>query len=185
MGRKHGTKGNIYDQVIGDHEDFDPGPIIVRLASITEQFWFGADYYAERIPQRGNGSWLVWDKRKESQAEAVGSEFELCWSRQKHKRRMLRHDWFGFLSSENGSDARNRVHPTQKPVTLFVDIMDQWTKAKGVVLDPFVGSGTTIIAAEMTGRACHALEINPAYVDVSIERWQNFTGEKARRQEAA
>lgn len=43
------------------------------------------------------------------------------------------------------------------------------------------GSGTTIIAAEMTGRACHALEINPAYVDVSIERWQNFSGEKARK----
>ena len=49
------------------------------------------------------------------------------------------------------------------------------------VYDPFVGSGTTIIAAEMIGRACHAIEINPAYVDVSIERWQNFTGEKAKR----
>ena len=47
------------------------------------------------------------------------------------------------------------------------------------VYDPFVGSGTTIIAAEMTGRACHAIEINPAYVDVAIERWQNFTGERA------
>jgi DNA modification methylase len=52
------------------------------------------------------------------------------------------------------------------------------------VYDPFVGSGTTIIAAEMTGRVCHAIEINPIYCDVSIERWQNFTGEKARRQEA-
>jgi DNA modification methylase len=48
------------------------------------------------------------------------------------------------------------------------------------VYDPFVGSGTTIIAAEMTGRACHALEINPAYADVSIMRWQNFTGEQAK-----
>jgi DNA modification methylase len=47
------------------------------------------------------------------------------------------------------------------------------------VYDPFVGSGTTIIAAEMTGRACHAIEINPAYADVCIERWQNFTGQKA------
>ena len=50
------------------------------------------------------------------------------------------------------------------------------------VYDPFVGSGTTIIAAEMTGRACHALEIDPTYCDVTIERWQNFTGEKAQRQ---
>jgi len=44
------------------------------------------------------------------------------------------------------------------------------------VYDPFVGSGTTIIAAEMTGRCCHAIELRPAYVDVAIMRWQNFTG---------
>jgi DNA modification methylase len=47
------------------------------------------------------------------------------------------------------------------------------------VYDPFVGSGTTIIAAEMTGRACHAIELNPAYVDVAVLRWQAFTGEAA------
>ena len=47
------------------------------------------------------------------------------------------------------------------------------------IYDPFVGSGTTIIAAEMTGRACHALEIAPTYCDVAIIRWQNFTGEQA------
>ena len=44
------------------------------------------------------------------------------------------------------------------------------------VYEPFSGSGTTIIAAEMTGRACHAIELNPAYVDVAVLRWQNFTG---------
>jgi DNA modification methylase len=53
------------------------------------------------------------------------------------------------------------------------------------VYDPFVGSGTTIIAAEMTGRVCHALEIAPAYCDVTVERWQNFTGRKAERHAAA
>jgi DNA modification methylase len=45
------------------------------------------------------------------------------------------------------------------------------------VYDPFVGSGTTIIAAEMTGRACHAIELSPAYIDVAVTRWQNFTGQ--------
>ena len=45
------------------------------------------------------------------------------------------------------------------------------------VYEPFCGSGTTIIAAEMTGRSCHAIELNPAYVDVAIRRWQDFTGE--------
>ena len=47
------------------------------------------------------------------------------------------------------------------------------------VYDPFVGSGTTIIAAEMTGRCCHAIELHPAYVDVAVTRWQNFTGHTA------
>ena len=47
------------------------------------------------------------------------------------------------------------------------------------VYEPFSGSGTTIIAAEMTGRACHAIELNPAYVDVAIRRWQEFVGETA------
>ena len=47
------------------------------------------------------------------------------------------------------------------------------------VYEPFSGSGTTIIAAEMTGRCCHAIELNPAYVDVAVKRWQDFTGGKA------
>jgi DNA modification methylase len=48
------------------------------------------------------------------------------------------------------------------------------------VYEPFSGSGTTIIAAEMTGRVCHAIELNPAYVDVAVKRWQDFTGETAK-----
>jgi DNA modification methylase len=47
------------------------------------------------------------------------------------------------------------------------------------VYDPFVGSGTTIIVAEMTGRACYPIELEPVYVDVATERWQNFTGQRA------
>lgn len=47
------------------------------------------------------------------------------------------------------------------------------------VYEPFSGSGTTIIAAEITGRICHAIELNPAYVDVAVRRWQNFTGQRA------
>jgi DNA modification methylase len=47
------------------------------------------------------------------------------------------------------------------------------------VYEPFSGSGTTIVAAEMTGRACHAVELSPAYVDVAVQRWQAFTGQRA------
>lgn len=53
------------------------------------------------------------------------------------------------------------------------------TEAGDAVYEPFSGSGTTIIAAEMTGRACHAIELSPQYVDVAVRRWQQFTGQKA------
>jgi DNA modification methylase len=75
-------------------------------------------------------------------------------------------------------------HGTQKPVECMRRPIENNSSPGQAVFDPFVGSGTTIIAAEMTGRACHALEIDPAYVDVAIERWQNFTGEKAMKKAA-
>jgi DNA modification methylase len=179
LGRKRGTRGNRYDHVIGDHQDFDPAPIITAFQHIAEQFWFGADYYAERLPDKNKGSWMVWDKRKESQAEAIGSEFELLWSRQAHKRRMLRHDWFGFLSSQNSKEAQHRIHPTQKPTSLVRDVIQQWGKKAQIIYDPFLGSGTTLIAAEQTDRICFGLEIDAKYCDVIVQRWQKFTGKTA------
>jgi len=80
-------------------------------------------------------------------------------------------------------DANNPVtgHSTQKPVECMRRPIENNSSPGQAVYDPFVGSGTTIIAAEMTGRACYAIEIFPAYVDVAIQRWQNFTGQTATR----
>jgi DNA modification methylase len=181
IGRKHATKGKTYDRVTGDWTPFDPQHLFEHFADVREMFLWGADYYAERIPQRGDGSWLVWDKRKPSQSEAIGSEFELCWSKAHHKRRVLRHDWFGFLSSENGAEAHHRVHPTQKPSSLMRDILEQWGKLQEIVVDLYLGSGTTLIAAEQLARACRAIEIEPQYVQVALDRWEQFTGEKAQK----
>lgn len=183
LGRKNHIAGNKYEKVIGDNEDFKPELITTFFANfeyVKEMFLFWADYFAELLPDKNKGSWLVWDKRKESQADAIGSEFELIWSRNKHKRRMLRHDWFGFSSSENGADARNRVHPTQKPITLLADILNQWGKDANVIVDLYGGSGSTLIACEQLNRKCCMMELDPHYVDVIIERWENSTGQKAK-----
>lgn len=184
LGRKGGTRGNKYDKVIGDNEDFKPELITIFFDNFNyckEIFLFGADYFAEILPNKNNGSWLVWDKRKESQADAIGSEFELIWSKNKHKRRMLRHDWFGFLSSENAKDAQHRVHPTQKPVTLLADIIKQWGDGCNIIVDLYGGSGSTLIACEQLGRRCYTMELDPKYCDVIIKRWENLTGKKAVR----
>jgi DNA modification methylase len=71
------------------------------------------------------------------------------------------------------------VHPTVKPVAMVADAMRDCTQRGDVVLDPFLGSGTTILAAERVGRRGYGLEIDPLYVDVSIRRWQSFTGKDA------
>jgi DNA modification methylase len=72
------------------------------------------------------------------------------------------------------------VHGTQKPVECMKRPMENNSSPGHAVYEPFSGSGTTIIAAEITGRSCHAIELSPEYVDVAVERWQAFTGETAR-----
>ncbi len=71
------------------------------------------------------------------------------------------------------------MHPTVKPVALVADAMLDCSKRDGTVLDAFAGSGTTIIAAERTGRRAYALEIDPAYVETAIRRWEDYSGDHA------
>jgi hypothetical protein len=71
------------------------------------------------------------------------------------------------------------MHPTVKPVALVCDAIKDCSRRGEIVLDPFAGSGTTIIAAEKSARRARTIEIDPAYVDVCIRRWQNFTGRPA------
>ena len=67
------------------------------------------------------------------------------------------------------------VHPTQKPVELIMYALSNSSKVGDVVLDPFLGSGSTLIACEKTNRACYGIELDPKYMDVIIERWCQFT----------
>jgi DNA modification methylase len=78
-------------------------------------------------------------------------------------------------------DAREYDHPTQKPVEFIEDQVSLSSAAGQTVLDPFLGSGSTVIAAERTGRRCLGIECDWAYVQVAIERWERFTGRKAEK----
>lgn len=71
------------------------------------------------------------------------------------------------------------LHPTVKPVALVADAIMDCSGRGDIVLDPFLGSGTTVIAAERTGRICYGIELDPVYVDTAIRRWQAFTGQNA------
>lgn len=76
---------------------------------------------------------------------------------------------------------KNDLHPTMKPIELVANCILDGTKEGDVVLDIFGGSGTTIVAAEQTGRRCYTMELDPHYCDVIIARWEKLTGKTAKK----
>jgi ParB-like chromosome segregation protein Spo0J len=136
------------------------------------QIWWGANYFSDAIP--GSSSWAVWDKDHHGMTFA---DAELAYVSVGGPVRVFRHAWSGnHKASER--DAK-REHPTQKPVALYQWVFDCWLSKSKIIADPFLGSGTTLIAAEQLNRKCYGLEISPAYCDVIVQRWETLTGKKA------
>jgi DNA modification methylase len=88
-------------------------------------------------------------------------------------------DYAGISTMRAGRLEELAMHPTVKPVALVADAIKDCSRRGGLVLDPFAGSGTVLIAAERTGRRARALEIDPSYVDVAVRRWQAYAGKTA------
>ena len=88
-------------------------------------------------------------------------------------------NYAGINSFGPERDEQLAMHPTTKPVTLVADAILDCSRRGDIVLDPFLGSGTTIIAAERTGRRAFGMEIDPVYIDTAIRRWQTYSGSEA------
>ncbi len=88
-------------------------------------------------------------------------------------------DYAGVNTLKSDRLAELAMHPTVKPVALVADAMLDCSRRGGIVLDAFAGSGTTVIAAERTGRRAYAIEIDPVYVETAIRRWEGYTGDHA------
>lgn len=167
-----GIRGKKYDKVIGDDNPFDPAQIF-EFWDVKEMFLFGADYYCDKIQDIATGSWFVWDKCvtkdgfvSDGAEKMIGSNFELCWSRHKHKREIARIFHRGMTSA----DSSDRVHPTQKPIQLAEWFVSRFSKDENIIVDPFIGSGTTMVACQNLNRKCRAIEISPNYCAVILER---------------
>jgi len=169
-------QGKKYNKVIGDGDDFNDrfiNNIFSLFKGVKEKFLFGADYYVELLPNYGkDGSWFVWDKRvDESKDKMFGSGFELLWSENRHQRRILRGMWAGFMGD---AEANRRVHPTQKPTKILVEILNEYSKEGSIIVDLFGGSGSTLIACEQTNRKCYMMEIDPIYCQVIVNRMREL-----------
>jgi DNA modification methylase len=170
------AKGNSFEQILNDDsidcaiEAFN----LVQTLNVPRQVWWGANYYAHSVPQTAN--WFVWDKRVEENQKDANSDCELAWVKSKWSSvRIFRHLWKGMIkASEHG---QGRVHPTQKPIAL-VEWVFEYYKDVVTVLDLFGGSGSTLMAAEKRNKQSFLMELSPAYCDVIIKRWQDFTGKE-------
>jgi DNA modification methylase len=89
-------------------------------------------------------------------------------------------DYPGVNSLHPARRSDLELHPTTKPVGLIADLIRDCSRRNGIILDPFGGSGTTILAAERTGRVARLIELDPLYVDVAIRRWERVTGARVR-----
>ena len=150
--------------VFGDDKPFDPGILLKRFYE-KPMFLFGANYYAKSLPEVS--SWYVWDKRDAS-CQNDQADCELIWSNVGKGARLYHHLWNGMMkASERGIP---RQHPTQKPIALMKWLIMPHTKEGDIVLDPFLGSGTTAVACKQLGRKYIGIEINPDYCKIAEDR---------------
>ena len=150
------------EKIIGHDEDFDPAPVLEM--DVPTVLW-GANHYASRLPD--SPAWLTWDKR-EGTAENNLSDCELAWCNVGGSARLFRHMWNGLCRA---SEVGEHLHPTQKPVVLMAWCMDKAKIPEGAtVLDPYAGSGSTVIACLRTGRNCIAVEKDPTHFATMVER---------------
>jgi DNA modification methylase len=131
------------------------------LARCDRAIIFGGNFFADLLP--ASTHWIVWDKL--NTMPSFG-DCELAWTnvdRKSVKKKTV--EWNGLLGKE-----RERFHPTQKPLELMTWCLETYSQPTDVILDPFMGSGTTLRAAKDLGRKCIGIEIEEKYCEIAVRR---------------
>lgn len=129
---------------------------------------FGGNYFSDYLPVGKH--WVVWDKQN---TMPTFGDAELIWTNVKRDSvKIYTYTWNGLIGKET-----TRHHPTQKPVGLLVRLVQDYTCPGDTIIDPFMGSGTTGVAAMKTGRRFIGIELDPGYFQIAHERIANAAGE--------
>jgi DNA modification methylase len=162
--------GKWRENVEWDKERPSKKTIESAISISKEAIIWGGNYFSDYLfPSMG---WLVWDKGQRNFSLA---DCELAWRSERKAARV-----FTFARAKALQDGKE--HPTQKPIALMSWCIEQANNPK-TIYDPFLGSGTTLIAAEQLGRTCYGMEISSAYCDVIVKRWETLTGQTATLEE--
>jgi len=165
------AKKGSYSEVIGDDtlevaEDFYN--LCVSLDYKRYIIW-GGNYFMKFLPL--STGWIIWDKRGDTGIRNTFADGEMAWTNFQKQVRIYKQLWNGMIRE---GEKDKRLHPTQKPIKILSDILLEYTTNTEVILDAFLGSGSTLIACEKTGRTCYGLELDPKYVDVIVQRYVDY-----------
>jgi len=146
-----------------DDKPFDPQHLLdLEVFSII----WGGNNFANLLPV---GGWIVWDKRVTEAADKIlGSPFELAWCSDKAKYKIIRCQHGGAVNADRAGQAR--IHPTQKPIAVMSRCVELAAKNSGAILDPYMGSGSTGVAAVKAGVDFIGIEIDPDYFKAAVNR---------------
>ena len=146
--------------IVGDHAPFDPAFLLHYRCVL-----FGANHYAHLLPpSRG---WLIWDKITRNDVRWVLGDAEMAWTNCIPRIRVFRHLWAGY---HRASESATAYHPTQKPVALMTWVLSLVSEPGEIVLDPFMGSGSALVAAKQLGRRAIGIEIEERYCEIAANR---------------
>ena len=130
----------------------------------NEQIIFGGNYYTDFLPP--SSCWIVWDKEN---GDSDFADCELAWCSRKSAVRVCRYRWAGMLQG-NMKNKETRIHPTQKPLPVIEWILNKYTNEGDLILDPFIGSGTTAAACHKLKRRYIGFELDKEYFDLAENR---------------
>jgi site-specific DNA-methyltransferase (adenine-specific) len=156
----HSKKTRRPAAIVGDAQPFDPTPFL----AFPEVALFGAQHYPARLPD--GGTFHVWDKRGDYLPFST-ADFDTVWINRKEPGRIFRHFWRGLCRESENND--RILHPTQKPLVVMKWVLELFPNAT-VILDPFMGSGTTLRAAKDLGRKAIGIEIEERYCEIAAKR---------------
>ena len=169
IGQANLAKQGIYKPIIGDDTTETAKEFYhsCEAFNIKNYIIWGGNYFTDFLPPKP--CWIIWDKKGEMESNNF-ADGEMAWTSFDSPVRIKRHIWRGMIKE---GESEKRVHPTQKPINLCADIVNEYCKGKNV-FDGFGGSGSTMVACHQIKKKCFMIEMSPDYCQVIIDRMKKL-----------